>query len=459
MKDRRITTTARVLLTLLNVGLFAWVWIAYYNNIAYHTYLLRGNIVSILIYYVLYSWLTRLYRGFAIASSPVEETVLSQFISFGISDLILYVTAVLLYRDYVNIWPGAFIVACQLVGSTLIVWLSKRYMLSHIQPSETLLIYGGRSTAAQAEQFKARISEKFSHLFRLNSAPLSNAVGETEALIDGYETIMFMGISPEDRDRLAQHCLSQRKVFYFVPEFADIIYHGCTVKNFLDTPLMRYEYNFDRHRNYVVKRVFDLVFSAVLLVLLSPVFLVSAIAIKLEDHGPVFFLQKRVTQDGKVFPIVKFRSMVVDAERYGALPATQNDPRITKVGAILRRYRIDETPQLINILLGQMSFVGPRPERTLHETLYEQDLPEFKYRLRVKGGLTGYAQVYGKYNTSPEDKLKLDMLYIENQSLVLDVKLILLTIKIMFKPESTEGFDQTRSEAINREDRGHSESA
>ena len=171
----------------------------------------------------------------------------------------------------------------------------------------------------------------------------------------------------------------------------------------------------------------------------------------------MFFLQKRVTQDGKVFPIVKFRSMVVDAERYGALPATQNDPRITKVGAILRRYRIDETPQLINILLGQMSFVGPRPERTLHETLYEQDLPEFKYRLRVKGGLTGYAQVYGKYNTSPEDKLKLDMLYIENQSLVLDVKLILLTIKIMFSPESTEGFDQGRSKDINRQDQEGSE--
>ena len=267
------------------------------------------------------------------------------------------------------------------------------------------------------------------------------------------ELVMLMGVSGACRERITTRCLALQKVFYFVPEFWDIICRGCSVKNFLDTPLLRYDYNYNRQRSHFVKRMCDIVFSALLLVLLSPLFLISAVAIKLEDGGPVFFRQERVTRDGKVFPIVKFRSMVVDAERYGALPATQNDPRITKVGALLRRYRIDEFPQLINILLGQMSFVGPRPERTLHEMIYEKQLPEFKYRLRVKGGLTGYAQVYGKYNTTPEDKLKLDMLYIENQSLVLDFKLILLTIKIMFKPEATEGFDQTRSEAINRQDR------
>jgi len=179
----------------------------------------------------------------------------------------------------------------------------------------------------------------------------------------------------------------------------------------------------------------------------------AAIAIHLEDRGPVFYRQERVTLDGKSFNILKFRSMVVDAERYGAIPATENDPRITRVGRLLRKVRIDELPQLLNILAGHMSFVGPRPERVLHVALYEQQVPEFKYRLRVKGGLTGYAQVYGKYNTSPEDKLKLDMLYIENQSLLLDFKLVLLTIKILFSPESTEGFDKDRSDSIHRQDR------
>ena len=183
--------------------------------------------------------------------------------------------------------------------------------------------------------------------------------------------------------------------------------------------------------------------------------LVLALLIHLEDGGPVFFRQDRVTMGGRQFSILKFRSMVVDAEKYGAIPATEKDPRITKVGGFMRATRLDETPQFINVLLGQMSFVGPRPERLLHVALYEQQLPEFKYRLRVKGGLTGYAQVYGKYNTSPEDTLKLDMLYIENQSFLLDFKLILLTIKTMFQPESTEGFDQSTSDSIHKADAGN----
>jgi len=237
-----------------------------------------------------------------------------------------------------------------------------------------------------------------------------------------------------------------------VPEFEDILCRSCSVKNFLDTPLMRYDYSYKRNRNYMVKRIFDLVLSVISLAILLPFMIITAIAIKIEDGGPIFFRQDRVTQNGKTFSILKFRSMVVDAEKYGAIPATAKDPRITKVGHIIRMTRIDETPQIFNVLLGQMSFVGPRPERTLHVELYEKEVPEFKYRLRVKGGLTGYAQVYGKYNTSPEDKMKLDMLYIENQSFLLDFKLILLTIKTMFQPESTEGFDEKKSKAINQAD-------
>ena len=268
-----------------------------------------------------------------------------------------------------------------------------------------------------------------------------------------------MEIALRRRAAYMEQCLEHRKVFFFVPEFADIICRGCTVKNFLDTPLMRYDYSYEKRRSYVVKRACDIVFSLLFLILLSPVMLAAALAVHLEDGGPVFYRQERVTLGGRTFSIWKFRSMVVDAERFGAVPATENDPRITRVGRLLRKTRIDELPQVINILLGHMSFVGPRPERILHVALYEQQVPEFKYRLRVKGGLTGYAQVYGKYNTSPEDKLKLDMLYIENQSLLLDFKLVMLTIKIMFRPESTEGFDEARSEHINRQDREGNEDA
>jgi len=168
-----------------------------------------------------------------------------------------------------------------------------------------------------------------------------------------------------------------------------------------------------------------------------------AIAIKLEDGGPVFFKQKRLTRYGREFDILKFRSMIVDAEKYaGAVLATDNDPRITKVGRVIRATRLDEIPQILNILKGDMSIVGPRPERKVIADEYCKDIPEFDYRLKVRGGLTGYAQIYGKYNTSAYDKLRLDLMYIENYSLLLDIKLIILTLRIIFSKESTEGIDK-----------------
>ena len=443
---------ARIMLILLNVGLFTFVWLEYYNRFAFRSHRPEGAVGSILGYYIIYTWLSKLYRGYSIASSSVEETVLSQMISFGISDLALYVAANLLYRHYVDVLPGAVIVVAQFLGSTLIILLSKRYMLKHIQPSNSLLIYGGSVDLEHAQQFIKRLKKKYAHLFDVSSIAQEVDVPTVESSIDTCETIIFMGVDAVRRAHYMERCLEQRKVFFFVPEFADIICRGCSVKNFLDTPLMRYDYNYEKRRSYLIKRCCDIVFSLLFLILLSPVMLVAAIAIYMEDKGPVFYRQKRVTLDGRTFNILKFRSMVVDAEKYGAVPATENDPRITRVGNILRKTRLDEIPQLFNILVGHMSFVGPRPERTLHVELYERQVPEFKYRLRVKGGLTGYAQVYGKYNTSPEDKLKLDMLYIENQSLLLDFKLVMLTIKIIFSPESTEGFDQARSDDINRQD-------
>jgi len=169
---------------------------------------------------------------------------------------------------------------------------------------------------------------------------------------------------------------------------------------------------------------------------------VVAVAIKLEDGGPVFYKQKRMTRNGHEFEILKFRSMIVDAEKYaGAVLATGDDPRITKVGKVIRATRLDEIPQILNILKGDMSIVGPRPERKVIADEYRKEIPEFDYRLKVRGGLTGYAQIYGKYNTSPYDKLRLDLMYIENYSLLLDIKLIILTLRIIFSKESTEGID------------------
>ena len=177
--------------------------------------------------------------------------------------------------------------------------------------------------------------------------------------------------------------------------------------------------------------------------------LVTAIAIKLYDGGPVLYKQVRCTMNQRQFSIMKFRSMRTDAERDGvARLAQKNDNRITPIGKIIRKCRIDELPQLLNILKGDMSFIGPRPERPEIIAQYVEVMPEFVFRMKVKAGLAGFAQVYGKYNTTPYDKLKLDLTYIEQYSVWLDLKLMLLTLKILIKPESTEGVDSSQTTAM-----------
>ncbi len=213
--------------------------------------------------------------------------------------------------------------------------------------------------------------------------------------------------------------------------------------NLFDTQLAlirEYELTFEQR---FMKRMMDIIISLLALIILSPLMLIVALCIKIYDGGTVFFTQERYTKDFKKFKIHKFRSMIMDAEKPGqVIPAVEHDPRITPIGKFIRATRIDELPQFIDILVGNMSLVGPRPERIEHVNKYCKEVPEFGMRLKVKGGLTGYAQVYGKYNTSAYDKLKLDLSYISNYSLMLDLKIILLTLRTIFSKESTEGFSE-----------------
>lgn len=180
------------------------------------------------------------------------------------------------------------------------------------------------------------------------------------------------------------------------------------------------------------------------------IMLVIALSIKLEDGGPVIFAQERVTLGGKPFTMYKFRSMRVDAERDGAQLARKGDSRVTKTGKIIRDLHFDELPQLVNVLRGEMSMVGPRPERREFIGEYTKVIPEFAERLKVKAGLTGYAQVYGKYNTGPEDKVKYDLYYIYHYSFFLDLKLLALTVRILFQKENTEGIDADQISAARK---------
>ena len=268
-----------------------------------------------------------------------------------------------------------------------------------------------------------------------------------------FDAAILTDIPAQIRNDLLKFCYQNRIRVYVAPKISDIILRGGEEINLFDTPLLQVKAVGLTLTQRIVKRTLDIILSSIAMVIALPFMLVIAAAIKLEDGGPVFYKQKRLTLNGREFNILKFRSMIVDAEKYaGAVLAEDNDPRITKIGKLIRATRLDELPQILNILKGDMSIVGPRPERKCFADEFAKEIPEFEYRLKVKGGLTGYAQIYGKYNTSAYDKLRLDLMYIENYSIVLDIKLMLLTLRIMFSKDSTEGIDKAREREKQRDE-------
>ena len=283
------------------------------------------------------------------------------------------------------------------------------------------------------------------------------------AQIPKFDAVILNDVPAEMRNDILIFCYRYRVRTYVAPGLTDVMLRGAKNISLFDTPLLLVKGTGLTPAQRVAKRAMDIVVSALALLVLALPLTAVAIAIKLEDGGPVFYKQKRMTRGGREFDILKFRSMIVDAEKYaGAVLATENDPRITRVGRFIRATRLDEFPQFINIFKGDMSVVGPRPERKVLADKIREEVPEFDYRLKVRGGLTGYAQIYGKYNTSSYDKLRLDLMYIENYSLLLDIKLLILTLRIIFSKDSTEGVDvaeenRKKAEELLKEAEGNQE--
>lgn len=235
-------------------------------------------------------------------------------------------------------------------------------------------------------------------------------------------------------------CLSTRKSIYIIPDIYEIALLNSKLSRADDIPIFKVQKLGLTLEQKFAKRLLDIIVSLIGIIITSPIMLIVVIAIKLTDGGDIFYKQERVTENEKKFNVLKFRTMVMNAEKLtGPVLAGENDPRITKVGRILRATRIDELPQFFNILFGDMSVVGPRPERPFFVEQFKEEIPDYKYRTIVKAGLTGLAQVLGKYSTTPEDKARYDVLYVRNYSILLDFKLIIQTIKIMFMKESSEG--------------------
>ena len=369
------------------------------------------------------------------------DLIMGQIISICLVNGITYLQLCLIANGILPLAPMLALTGADIVIAIVLILLYTSLYHRLYAPHDMLLIYGHRRGVELKIKMDAR-KDKYNISGLISSDEGYNKIIQE---IPKYDAVVINDVPAQLRNDLLKYCYRYRVRTYVSPKLTDIMLRGARNITLFDTPLLLVKGTGLTPAERVTKRAMDIFISAIVLLILSPLMLLIAAAIKLEDGGPIFFRQKRLTRHGREFDILKFRSMVVDAEKYaGAVLATDNDPRITRVGRIIRPFRLDELPQLINILKGDMSIVGPRPERKVIADEYCKDIPEFAYRLKVRGGLTGYAQIYGKYNTSAYDKLRLDLMYIENYSLLLDIKLMILTILILFSKESTEGVDKAK---------------
>ena len=381
---------------------FALCWYLYYAKHIASPFYAKGDYLVVALFFVLFIIFGRVYDALFMSMQRISEIVYAQFLAVAVSDFIMYIVIWLLSKHLPNILPGVAALIGQVILAAVWAYNAHHAYFKIFPPQATAVIYDIR-------QGMEKLIGKY-------------------GLDDKYKVVLTATAD-------------------------DTIMSGAYPMHMFHLPMLKVGRYHPQPEYLFIKRLLDIVISAVALVVLSPIFLVTAIAIKATDHGPVFYKQIRLTKDGKEFGILKFRSMRVDAEKDGVarLSSGDHDDRITPVGKVIRACRIDELPQLVNILKGELSIVGPRPERPEIAAQYCEEMPEFSLRLQAKAGLTGYAQIYGKYNTTPYDKLVMDLMYIAHPSIVEDLKIMFATVKILFMPESTEGISEGQTTAMSGE--------
>lgn len=426
---------------LLMTAIFAFVWYLHYHSMMYSVKFYRnGNYLITALYAIVLLFFSNMYGGLKIGQLRKAEVMLSQYLSLFLTNVVIYFVISLLSFRLVNPAMLLLMMVVEMFVSSFVNYIIINIYNRVFPPWKILLIYGNRPADNLVNKVETR-RDKYAIYDAVN---IYDGMGAVANKIKDFQAVIIGDISAVERNDILKYCYANKVRAYVVPKISDIILMGTDRIHVFDTPFMLskgYTLSVDQ---LFAKRLLDILLVLPVIVIASPVMALAAVCIWLYDRGPVFYKQVRVTKHDKKFKIYKFRSMVVNAESDGlAKLAKENDDRITPVGRFIRATRIDELPQLFNILKGDMSFVGPRPERPEIIEEYCKEIPEFRFRTRVKAGLTGYAQVYGKYNTTPYDKLKLDLLYISSYSMWTDIKLILMTVKTMLKKEATEGVDDT----------------
>lgn len=439
---RMIRAGAAFVVIISTVLIFLAIWKGYYNLRIVFPFYSKGHWMVAAVYMIFVVLFMYIYGGLKFGYLKCSSIILSQVLAVGCANIMAYLEIVLLSAKFVSVIPIIYMTLIDIVVITVLAYLISFLFKKLFPPRQVVLLYEEYDPDEILHKMSTREDR-----YQLKDAKCIYHLTEQQLkdIVKKYDAVLIYDVHSENRNKILKLCYAESVRVYTTPKISDILIKGSESIHLFDSPLLLMRNTGLSFEQKIVKRFMDILISVIILVVTSPVMLVVAIAIKLYDGGPVMFRQDRCTIDGKVFSIHKFRSMIVNAEKNGqVIPATDNDPRITPIGKFIRKTRIDELPQMIDILQGNMSVVGPRPERVEHVKAYTEEIPEFEYRLKVKGGLTGFAQIYGKYNTTAYDKLKLDLMYIQNYSLRLDIKLIFMTVKIMFMKESTEGFEKEK---------------
>lgn len=444
MKDyRSYKRSVRMLSALITVLMLTAIYMVFwYKLISPSTgvwYWRKGNWVMGGLYAALILFFMSMYGGFKLGDLEKGNVIYSQILSMFFVNFITYIQMSLLAYHFPKIWIFALLMVCEAVAIAIWIFIYAVIYRHLFPPRKLLLVYENQKALKLLGKFQKRGDR-----YQIERIACCDETSKEEIvrLAGQYDGVILNDIPTSIRNYVLKECFQKSIRVYMTPKISDILVRSSAEMHTFDTPLLLSRNNGLTPEQQLGKRCLDVAVSFLMLIIASPFMMITALAVKLYDGGSVIYKQKRLTIDGKEFYVYKFRSMRMDAEKDGvARLASEHDDRITPVGKIIRMTRMDELPQLLNVLKGDMSLVGPRPERPEIAAEYETWLPQFKSRLKVKAGLTGYAQIYGKYNTTPYDKLKLDLTYIQNYSFVMDLKLILLTVKILFMKESTEGVE------------------
>lgn len=414
-----------------------------FNNFAVLT-LSRTMATTVMTFAITGELMVHIYGKYDIGRRKSKPIIYSMFLAALMTDIVTYGQLMIMNTisfevetfKWIDVWTLFGVLFIQLIIITIFAYAGNGIFFKIIPPEKCIIITRKESDLEKI----SRGVQKYKKQYRI-SRVVDYRRSDLEDILLRMETAILYDLPREKREYLVNFCYEHLINIYMNPEIPDVVENLAEHYLLDDVSMLNANVQGLTFEQRVVKRTFDIVLSILGIIVTSPILIIVAIAIKLGDGGPVFFYQQRATRGGRIFKVVKFRSMKVNC---GNVSVSEGDDRITPVGKVIRKYRLDELPQLFNILKGDMSFVGPRPEMLENIWSYTEELPEFSYRLRVKAGLTGLAQVVGKYNTTPKDKLILDMMYIERFSIWRDIKLLFQTLLVFLKKDSTEGFKKNQ---------------